>query len=87
MKPIVPTSEIDIFFEGIFSEPRLRHPEGIAIDREGNVWCGHQTPLSYGAGRRCGLPHLDERGRLRTVGAHHEAQVLASRKGSSLARP
>lgn len=40
MKPIVPTSEVDIFFEGLFSEPRLRHPEGIAIDREGNVWCG-----------------------------------------------
>ena len=47
MKPIVPTSEVDIFFEGIFSEPRLRHPEGIAIDRGGNVWCGGEGGEIY----------------------------------------
>ena len=47
MKPIVPTSEVDIFFEGIFSEPRLRHPEGVAIDREGNVWCGGEGGEIY----------------------------------------
>lgn len=47
MKPIVPTSEVDIFFEGLFSEPRLRHPEGIAIDREGNVWCGGEGGEIY----------------------------------------
>ncbi len=42
MKPIVSVSEVDIFFDGIFSEPRLRHPEGLAIDGEGNVWCGER---------------------------------------------
>lgn len=29
-----------VFFDGIFTEPQLNHPEGIAIDREGNIWCG-----------------------------------------------
>jgi gluconolactonase len=47
MKPIVPISEIDVFFDGIFSEPRLRHPEGVAIDGEGNVWCGGEGGEIY----------------------------------------
>ena len=47
MKPIVSISEVDIFFDGIFSEPRLRHPEGLAIDGEGNVWCGGEGGEIY----------------------------------------
>ena len=37
----------EVFFDGIFSEPRLRHPEGVAIDREGNVWCGGEGGEIY----------------------------------------
>jgi len=29
-----------VFFDGIFTEPQLNHPEGIAIDHSGNIWCG-----------------------------------------------
>ena len=32
-----------VFFDGIFSEPRLQHPEGIAVDRTGHVWCGSEN--------------------------------------------
>ncbi|RAP74295.1 gluconolaconase [Paenibacillus montanisoli] len=29
-----------MFFDGIFTEPQLNHPECIAFDQEGHVWCG-----------------------------------------------
>ncbi len=32
-----------VFFEGIFSSPRLQHPEGIAIGPDGAVWCGTEN--------------------------------------------
>ncbi|TLS48720.1 SMP-30/gluconolactonase/LRE family protein [Paenibacillus antri] len=32
-----------VFFEGIFSTPKLNHPEGIAIDEDGHVWCGGEA--------------------------------------------
>jgi gluconolactonase len=40
MAPVIPIERSTVFFDGIFSEPRLNHPEGIAVDRLGNVWCG-----------------------------------------------
>lgn len=40
MEPVIQLDRAEIFFDGVFSEPRLSHPEGIAIDVEGNVWCG-----------------------------------------------
>jgi len=39
--------KVDVFFDGIFTEPRLRHPEGVAIDKEGNVWCGGEGGEIY----------------------------------------
>ena len=36
-----------VFFDGTLGEPRLNHPEGIAIDRTGNVWCGGETGEIY----------------------------------------
>lgn len=33
-------AEAHVFCEGATSEPRLSHPEGVAVDAEGNVWCG-----------------------------------------------
>ena len=47
MKPILSMQEAEVFFDGIFSEPRLRHPEGVAIDIEGNVWCGGEGGEIY----------------------------------------
>jgi sugar lactone lactonase YvrE len=40
MNPQIPLERSSVFFDGIFSEPRLNHPEGLAIDADGNVWCG-----------------------------------------------
>lgn len=38
--PIVPFAQSRVFYDGIFSTPRLNHPEGLAVDADGNVWCG-----------------------------------------------
>ena len=38
--PLISPDQSVVFFDGIFSEPRLNHPEGIAIDADGNIWCG-----------------------------------------------
>jgi sugar lactone lactonase YvrE len=32
-----------VFFDGIFTTPRLAHPEGIAIHADGSIWCGSET--------------------------------------------
>ncbi len=47
MEPILPLDSAEVFFDGIFSEPRLRHPEGVAIDADGDVWCGGETGEIY----------------------------------------
>jgi sugar lactone lactonase YvrE len=39
----LPLSAAEVFFDGIFSEPRLQHPEGIAIDAQGSIWCGSEN--------------------------------------------
>ena len=31
------------FFDGIFTEPRVAHPEGVAIHADGSIWCGTET--------------------------------------------
>lgn len=36
-----------IFNEGMITEPRLAHPEGLAVDRDGNVWCGGELGQIY----------------------------------------
>ena len=45
--PLIPFEKSTVFFDGVFSEPRLNHPEGIAIDRDGNVWCGGEEGEIY----------------------------------------
>jgi len=47
MAPVIPFERSTVFFDGLFSEPRLNHPEGIAIDAEGNVWCGGEEGEVY----------------------------------------
>ena len=41
--PILPISAARVFFDGIFTEPRVAHPEGIAIHADGSIWCGTET--------------------------------------------
>src|SRR3954452_21790155 len=47
MPPLIPFERSTVFFDGIFTEPRLKHPEGIAIDSDGNVWCGGEDGQIY----------------------------------------
>jgi gluconolactonase len=47
LDPLLPMGKVEVFFDGTFTEPRLRHPEGVAIDKEGNVWCGGEGGEIY----------------------------------------
>ena len=29
-----------VFFDGTLTDPQLDHPEGLAVHRDGSVWCG-----------------------------------------------
>lgn len=40
MSSILPTSAASVFFDGTFSEPRVAHPEGVAVHADGSIWCG-----------------------------------------------
>jgi hypothetical protein len=43
MKSILNSNKATVYFDGIFSEPRLQHPEGVAIDNNGFVCCGTEN--------------------------------------------
>ena len=43
MTPLLPMSAARVFRDGIFSEPRLAHPEGVAVHPDGSIWCGTET--------------------------------------------
>ena len=86
MAPLIPFERSSVFFDGLFSEPRLNHPEGLAIDRDGNVWCGGEEGEIYriaGDGSRIELMAstggftlglaFDGRGRLYTCDLKHAA--------------
>lgn len=39
---LLPAERMRVFFDGIWSEPRLSHPEGVAVGPDGWIWCGNQ---------------------------------------------
>jgi len=39
--PILAIDRAGIFFDGQYSEPRIHHPEGVAVGPDGAVWCGN----------------------------------------------
>jgi sugar lactone lactonase YvrE len=43
MTPLLDISAARVFFDGIFSTPRVAHPEGVAVHRDGSIWCGTET--------------------------------------------
>lgn len=43
MTPLLTMSDARVFRDGIFSEPRIAHPEGVAVHADGSVWCGTET--------------------------------------------
>ena len=36
-----------VFYDGLFTEPMLDHPEGLAVHRDGSVWCGGERGQVY----------------------------------------
>jgi gluconolactonase len=45
--PLVPLERAEVFFDGGRTPVRLRHPECVAVDAEGNVWCGGESGEIY----------------------------------------
>jgi gluconolactonase len=37
---LLDASRASVFFDGTLSDPQLDHPEGLAVHRDGSVWCG-----------------------------------------------
>ena len=40
--PVFPLSKAKTLFDGIFSEPKLSHPEGVAVGPDEYIWVGNQ---------------------------------------------
>ncbi len=40
--PVLPIDRATVFFDGTFSDPKLSHPEGVAVGPDGWVWAGNQ---------------------------------------------
>ncbi len=42
-KPLLDMSAARVFFDGIFTDPRVAHPECVAIHSDDSIWCGTET--------------------------------------------
>ena len=40
---VLPMARASVFFDGVFSEPRLQHPEAVAVGPDGWIWCGTEN--------------------------------------------
>ena len=47
MRTILELDAARVFYDGILTEPRLDHPEGLAVHRDGSVWCGGERGQVY----------------------------------------
>ena len=47
MNTILDTSAARVFYDGLLTDPRLDHPEGLAVHRDGSVWCGGERGQIY----------------------------------------
>lgn len=43
MRPLLDITAARVVIDGVFAEPRLAHPEGVAIHRDGSIWCGTEN--------------------------------------------
>jgi gluconolactonase len=37
---LLPEDRVSVFIDGTLTDPQLDHPEGVAVHRDGSVWCG-----------------------------------------------
>src|SRR5262245_1561977 len=42
-KSVLPMERARVFFDGVFTDPRLQHPEGLAVGPDGWIWCGSEN--------------------------------------------
>ena len=42
LRPILDLDCASVFFDGIFAQPKLSHPEGVAVGPDGWIWTGNQ---------------------------------------------
>ncbi len=47
MDALQDASAASVFFDGLLTEPRLDHPEGLAVHKDGSVWCGGELGQIY----------------------------------------
>ena len=47
LETVLDIDAAEVFFDGLLTEPRLDHPEGLAIHRDGSVWCGGELGQIY----------------------------------------
>jgi gluconolactonase len=40
---VLPAQRARVFFDGVFTEPRLQHPECVAVGPDGWIWCGSEN--------------------------------------------
>jgi sugar lactone lactonase YvrE len=40
---LLPMDRARVFFDGVFTQPRLQHAEGVAIGPDGWIWCGSEN--------------------------------------------
>jgi sugar lactone lactonase YvrE len=41
--PVLPMQRARVLFDGTFTEPRLQHPECVAVGPDGWIWCGSEN--------------------------------------------
>src|SRR5918992_4551138 len=47
METILDPSAAGVFYDGLLTDPRLDHPEGLTVHRDGSVWCGGERGQVY----------------------------------------
>jgi gluconolactonase len=47
MDMILDKSAAKVFYDGMLTDPQLDHPEGVAVHRDGSVWCGGERGQIY----------------------------------------
>jgi gluconolactonase len=47
MEMVLDIGAAEVFYDGLLTEPRLDHPEGLAVHRDGSIWCGGERGQIY----------------------------------------